>query len=48
MKKLFALFVVFLCLVGLVSQTLAMDAMALRRFPVMKTEDGFQEIARTP
>ena len=44
MKKLFALFVVFLCLVGLVSQTLAMDAMALRRFPVMKTEDGFSKL----
>ena len=44
MKKLSALFVVFVCLVGLVSQALAMDATALRRFPVMKTEEGFRKL----
>ena len=44
MKKLCALFVVFVCLVGLVSQALAMEATALRRFPVMKTEEGFKKL----
>jgi|SRR5208283_4047708 len=44
MKKLCALFVVFVCLLGLVSQSLAMEAMALRRFPAMKTEEGFRKL----
>jgi hypothetical protein len=44
MKKLCALLVVFVCLVGLVSQSLAMDATALRRFPAMKTEEAFKKL----
>ena len=44
MKKLWALLVVFVCLVGLVSQALAMEATALRRFPAMKTEEAFKKL----
>jgi hypothetical protein len=44
MKKLWALLVVFVCIVGLVSQSLAMDAVALRRFPAMKTEEAFRKL----
>jgi hypothetical protein len=44
MKKLCALFAVFVCLVGLVSQALAMEATALRRFPAMKTEESFSKL----
>jgi hypothetical protein len=44
MKKLCVLFVVFVCLAGLVSQAAAMDGTALRRFPVMKTEEDFKKL----
>ena len=44
MKKLCALLVVFVCLVGLVSQALAMEATALRRFPAMKTQEAFRKL----
>jgi hypothetical protein len=44
MKKLCALFVLFVCLVGPVSQALAMEATALKRFPAMKTEEGFKKL----
>lgn len=44
MKKLCALFVLFVCLVGPVSHALAMEATALKRFPAMKTEEGFKKL----
>jgi len=44
MTKLCALFVVFVCLVGFVFQALAMDGLALKRFPAMKTEEAFRKL----
>ena len=44
MTKLHAILMVFLCFAALSSQALAIDAVALRGFPVMKTEEDFRRL----
>jgi hypothetical protein len=44
MKKLSTLLMVILLLAAMISQALAVDATALRRFPAMKTEEGFRRL----